>query len=121
MTDEAPYDGDPELVWEVSARVLHFAVRLLGQVRVSGAEHLPRNGPVLLVANRVSALDPVVLLVVAHRHGRKVRFLSKQSLHDRPVLSWFLRAGRHIPVVQDAPSRAARRRPSAPCGPASWS
>ncbi len=75
----------------------------------------------LLVAQPREVLDQVVLLVVAHRHGRKVRFLSQQSLHDRPVLSWFLRAGRHIPVVQDAPSRAARRRPSAPCGPASWS
>ncbi len=120
MTDEAPYDGGPDLVWQVSARVLDLAVRLLGRVRVSGAEHLPAAGGAARRQPR-EVLDPVVLLVVAHRHGRKVRFLSKQSLHERPVLSWFLRAGRHIPVVQDAPSRAARRRPSAHCGPASWS
>lgn len=107
MTAEAPNDGGPDLVWQVSARVLDLAVRLLGRVRVSGAEHLPRSGAALLVANHMSLLDPVVLLVVVHRHGRKVRFLSKQSLHDRPVVGWFLRAGRHIPVVQDAPSRAA--------------
>ena len=100
------YDGGPPVVWAVSVRVLDLAVRLLGTVTVSGRERLPAHGGALLAANHVSAVDPVVLLVVGHRSGRKVRFLGVQELHDQPVLGWFVRAGRHIPVVQGAASRA---------------
>lgn len=106
MTAPAPYDGGPAAVWWVSVRVLDLAVRLLGSVTVTGREHLPASGGALLAANHVSALDPVVLLVVGHRSGRKVRFLGVQEVHDHPVVGWFVRAGRHIPVVQGSPSRA---------------
>ena len=99
------YDGGPPAVWWVSIRVLDLAVRLVVRVRVTGAEHLPPAGGALLAANHVSALDPVVLLVVAHRCGRKVRFLGVRELHERRLLGWFARAGRHIPVVQGSPSR----------------
>lgn len=104
---DAAYDGGPALVWAVSAFVLDLAVRVLGPVRVHGAEHLPASGGALLAANHVSALDPVVLLVVAHRAGRKLRLVGVQEAHDKPVLGWFARAGRHVPVVQGSPSRAA--------------
>lgn len=101
------YDGGSAVLWAVCARVLDLAVHLLGPVRVQGAEHLPARGGALLAANHVSALDPVVLLVVAHRAGRKLRLVGVQEAHDKPVLGWFARAGRHIPVVQGEPSRAA--------------
>lgn len=106
MTSQQPYDGGPAGVWAVSIRVLDLGVRLLGPVRVRGQEHLPSSGGALLAANHVSAVDPVVLLVVGHRCGRKVRFLGVQELHDRRLLGWFVRAGRHIPVVQGSASRA---------------
>jgi 1-acyl-sn-glycerol-3-phosphate acyltransferase len=103
---EPPYDAGPRAVWWVSIRLIDLGVRLLGPVRVSGREHLPAQGGALLAANHVSALDPLVLLVVAHRCGRKVRFLGVQALHDHPLVGWLVRAGRHIPVVQGAASRA---------------
>lgn len=107
MTGEPErYDGGPRLVWWVAIRLLDLGVRVLGRVRVTGGEHVPRRGGALLAANHVSAVDPVVLLVVAHRHGRKVRFLGVREVHDHALVGWLVRAGRHIPVVQGAPSRA---------------
>lgn len=100
------YDGGNRLVWAVSIRVLDLALRLLGTVRVCGGEHVPRTGAALLAANHVSHLDPVVLLLVAHRCGRKVRIMGVREVHDRPLVGRFVRAGRHIPVVQGSPSRA---------------
>ncbi len=106
MTGPAAYDGGSALVWAVCARALDLGVRLLGTVVVRGAEHLPRTGAALLAANHVSHLDPVVLLVVAHRCGRKVRVMGVQAVHEHPLAGPFIRAGRHIPVVQGSPSRA---------------
>lgn len=106
MTGPAPYDGGNPVVWAVCIRALDLALRVLGTVRVRGAEHLPRTGAALLAANHVSHLDPVVLLVVAHRCGRKVRIMGVQEVSDRPLVGRFVRAGRHIPVVQGSPSRA---------------
>lgn len=106
MTLPATYDSGPPAVWWVSIRVLDLVVRLLGPVRVTGTQHLPTQGGALLAANHVSALDPVVLLVVAHRCGRKVRLVGVREVHDRRLLGWFAQAGRHIPVVQGSASRA---------------
>lgn len=103
---EPAYDGGPRVVWWVAISLLDLAVRVLGPVRAVGGEHVPRSGAALLAANHVSAVDPVVLLVVAHRQGRKVRFLGVREVHDHPLVGWLIRAGRHITVVQGAPSRA---------------
>ena len=100
------YDGGSPVVWAVCVRAVDLAVRVLGTVRITGAEHVPRTGAALLAANHVSHLDPVVLLVVAHRCGRKVRIMGVQEVHDHPLVGRFVRAGRHIPVVQGSPSRA---------------
>ena len=106
MSTPVPYDTGPPAVWAVSIRALDLVVRLLVDVRLSGRKHVPATGGALLAANHVSALDPVVLLVVGHRCGRKIRFLGVQELHDHPLAGPFVRAGRHIPVVQGSPSRA---------------
>lgn len=106
MTAPAAYDGGNPVVWAVCISALDLALRVLGTVHVRGAEHVPTAGPALLAANHVSRLDPVVLLLVAHRCGRKVRIMGVQEVHDHPLVGWFVRAGRHIPVVQGSPSRA---------------
>ncbi len=98
-----------EPVWWLSVRVLDAVVRMLVDVRVVGAERIPGSGPALLAANHVSHLDPVVLLVMAHRAGRKLRFLAVREAFDKPVAGWFFRAGRHIPVGSGANGLAAVR------------
>ena len=94
-----------EPVWAVVARLLDLVVRSVVRLRVLGIEHFPRQGPALLVANHVSWLDPVVLLVIGHRAGRKVRFLAVEEAFTRPVSGWFMRAGRNIPVPSGGSGR----------------
>ena len=105
----AGYDFEP--VWVVGIRLLAGYVRIHFRLRVAGLEHLPRSGPALVVANHVSYLDPVVLIVVGQRAGRRMRFLGVQEAFERPVSGFILRAGRHIPIGTEAPDRmlAVRR------------
>lgn len=54
-------------------------IRGWGRLEVSGAEHLPRSGPTLLVGNHDSYWDPVAI-GVAGRERRQIRALAKSSL-----------------------------------------
>lgn len=115
MTSEvrpAAHDGWPsraEPVWWIVVRALDLAIRLFGTAQVSGAEKIPDGGAVL-VANHVSWLDPVVLLVAIHRHtGRRLRIVTLDSLFKAPVVGWFLKAGRHIPASTGPAARTTLR------------
>jgi 1-acyl-sn-glycerol-3-phosphate acyltransferase len=76
------------------------------RLRIEGLDRIPATGPALLVANHVSFLDPAVLLAVANRRRRKIRFLCVAEAFEKPVLGSLLRAGRQIPVGDSHGTRA---------------
>ncbi|HLN16663.1 MAG TPA: HAD-IB family hydrolase [Acidimicrobiales bacterium] len=65
---------------------------------LSGVEHIPSSGPVILASNHRSYFDVVALALVAARLGRPVRFLAKRELFDAPVVGWVARSIGGIPV-----------------------
>jgi 1-acyl-sn-glycerol-3-phosphate acyltransferase len=86
-----------ERVVAAAARLL-VAAPALGRVTVSGLEHVPRDGPLIVVANHISNLDPpLVGGWLAPRLGRRPHFLAKDALFAGP-LGWFLRSQGVIPV-----------------------
>lgn len=73
-------------------------VPALGRVRVSGLERVPPTGPLIVVANHISNLDPPLVggwLAPALR--RRPHFLAKDVLFVG-VVGWFLRGQGVIPV-----------------------
>src|SRR5215216_5041703 len=68
--------------------VLWLAVRtllaLLLGLRVRGARHLPRRGPVIVVANHLHNFDPVVLSASL---PRPVYYMAKRELFEHPLLA----------------------------------
>jgi 1-acyl-sn-glycerol-3-phosphate acyltransferase len=75
------------------------AFRLLGQrFRMSGTEHVPREGGVLLVFNHVSYLDFIYGGLAAHPSGRLVRFMAKREIFDHAVGGPVMRSMHHIEV-----------------------
>lgn len=84
----------PPIIWSAKA-----AFRLLGQTfQMSGTEHVPREGGVLLACNHVGYLDFIYGGLAANPSGRLVRFMAKKEIFDHPVGGPVMRSMHHIPV-----------------------
>jgi 1-acyl-sn-glycerol-3-phosphate acyltransferase len=69
------------------------------RLRYRHGERIPARGPVLVVANHVSVLDPVACARLVFDNGRTPRFLAKDSLFKGP-LGPLLRSAGQIPVAR---------------------
>ncbi|MGH2942154.1 MAG: lysophospholipid acyltransferase family protein [Solirubrobacteraceae bacterium] len=74
-------------------------VRLWGRLQVEGLEHVPAEGPLLIVGNHDSYWDPVVIGIAAIRR-RQIRALSKSSLWGVKGLNRVLDGMGQIPIVR---------------------
>ena len=73
--------------------------RLLGQrFEMSGTEHVPRSGGVLLAYNHVGYVDFVYGGLAANPAGRRVRFMAKRELFTHRVSGPLMRSMHHIEV-----------------------
>lgn len=59
---------------------------------ISGTEHIPALGPVILVANHRSYFDPLAVGMAVASVGRPARFLGKKEVFDAPVVGDVARA-----------------------------
>ena len=78
--------------------VLWPIVVLFIPMRMTGHEHVPKTGGVLLAFNHISFADPVSSTVFALVSGRVPRYLAKASLWRLPLVGSIMRSGRHVPV-----------------------
>lgn len=76
----------------------------MGGLFVRGTERVPKDGPVLLVSNHSSYLDPVCLGVVS---PRRVVFMAKSELFDNKVLGYLLDGVDCFPVRRGEADRHA--------------
>ena len=75
------------------------AFRLLGQkIHMTGTEHVPRTGGVLLAVNHVGYVDFIYGGLAANPSGRKVRFMAKRELFDHRWTGPLMRSLHHIEV-----------------------
>ena len=75
------------------------AFRALGQrFQMSGTEHVPREGGVLLAFNHISYVDFIYGGLAANPSGRLVRFMSKRELFDHRWVGPLMRSLHHIEV-----------------------
>ena len=70
-------------------------VKLMYRVKITGIEeHVPDEGPALLVCNHVSYMDA---LVISGAVPRPIRFVMYYRFFDIPVLRWIFRTAGAIP------------------------
>ena len=72
-------------------------VRVLYRLRVRGVEeHVPDEGPALIVCNHVSYMDALILAATI---PRPVRFVMYWKIFNTPVMSWIFRTAKAIPIA----------------------
>jgi 1-acyl-sn-glycerol-3-phosphate acyltransferase len=76
--------------------VAWIASRLVYHFKVEGDEHIPTEGPAILVANHVSFVDAVLLMAAS---PRPIRFIMDHSIFRLPVLGWLFKLGKAIPIA----------------------
>jgi hypothetical protein len=76
------------LVW----LLIHTVYR----VRVTGEDHIPEEGPVIIASNHVSFADPLIIGGVIRR---PVRFVMHHRIYRLPVLNFIFRTGKAIPIA----------------------
>jgi 1-acyl-sn-glycerol-3-phosphate acyltransferase len=97
-------------VFHPGAVVTSWLLGLVGPARVEGLEHVPRTGPMLVVANHCSNLDPpTVGWAVGHRSGRIIHFMAKEEMRSWPVAGWLARNAGVFFVRRGAGDRSAQR------------
>jgi 1-acyl-sn-glycerol-3-phosphate acyltransferase len=85
------------LVPEYLLRFVAFVVaRLVYRFRVRGDENIPTQGAALLVCNHVSFIDPVLLMAAS---PRPIRFIMDHQIFRSPLLGWFFRLAKAIPIA----------------------
>ncbi len=94
----------PEFTWRF---LIWIWIHLMYRLRKTGLEHLPETGPALLVCNHVSFVDA---LVIGGLCPRPVRFVMDYRIFRQPLLGWFFRLARTIPIAprSEAPEVFAR-------------
>jgi 1-acyl-sn-glycerol-3-phosphate acyltransferase len=94
------------VVYEISRSMVRLALRALCGFRVDGGDREPASGPLLIVSNHVSDLDP---LVVGAALRRRAHFMAKVELFRPPLLRWWISACGGFPVRRGEVDRQAFR------------
>jgi 1-acyl-sn-glycerol-3-phosphate acyltransferase len=70
-------------------------IHTIYRVEVKGMENIPDTGPVIVAANHVSFVDPLIIGGVIRR---PVRFIMYYKIFQIPVMKYIFKAGRAIPI-----------------------
>ncbi len=94
------------MVYKISRLIVRLTLRALCGFRIDGGDREPPSGPLLIVSNHVSDLDP---LVVGSALRRRVHFMAKVELFRPSLLRWWIRACGGFPVRRGEVDRQAFR------------
>ncbi|HEY9238927.1 MAG TPA: MFS transporter [Burkholderiaceae bacterium] len=85
------------LVPEYFLRFVAFiATRVIYRFKVRGDANIPATGAAILVCNHVAFVDPVLLMAAS---PRPIRFIMDHRIFAMPVLGWFFRLAKAIPIA----------------------
>ncbi|KYH33043.1 1-acyl-sn-glycerol-3-phosphate acyltransferase [Moorella mulderi DSM 14980] len=98
------FGGVLQVFYQFAKFACYLFLRFFCRWEVQGRENFPLEGPVIVIANHISYLDPVAVGVAA---PRMVRFMAKEELFHIPVVNWIIKGLHAFPVRRGRSDRAA--------------
>lgn len=90
------------MIYRFCRAVLRALYKLLFRYEVTGLEHIPQEGGVLLCSNHLTMLDPPTIGIMAKR---KVHFMAKQELFQIFGFGWLITQLGAFPVKRGGVSK----------------
>ncbi len=84
--------------WRFVWAVLYYPVSGLVRMEYRNIDRVPLTGPMIMVANHVSHVDPFLVAKFVLDSARVPRILAKESIFEVPAVGWGMRVMGHIPV-----------------------
>jgi 1-acyl-sn-glycerol-3-phosphate acyltransferase len=91
-------EGARGWAWTLGLSIVKPVLLATTKHRWVDGEKIPAEGGVLLVANHISEVDPLIVAHLVWDHGRIPRYLAKAGLFKSWFLGYFLRSAGQIPV-----------------------
>ena len=95
------------VVYNMSNTLLRGALRIFGEWKVEGLENVPPMGPLIIVSNHQSNMDPPLL---GASIPRKITFMAKRGLFKNPAASQFFKAYGAFPLNESGNDLGAIQR-----------
>lgn len=76
-------------------RVVAWLVPRLMRFRPQGLENIPEDGPFIIAANHIHALDPLIVAIIVPQH---VSFMAKEEVMHSRLLGWLVKQVGSFPV-----------------------
>jgi 1-acyl-sn-glycerol-3-phosphate acyltransferase len=94
------------MLYQILRRLTYVTLKVFFGFRAIGRENVPLEGPLLLAANHVSAMDPPV---VGSAAPRPLHYMAKAELFRVPFLGWLISHLNAHPVERDGADATALR------------
>ncbi|MFO7815102.1 MAG: lysophospholipid acyltransferase family protein [Halanaerobiales bacterium] len=96
-----------KVIYWVSYYLLNIYFKIVHKWRVKGRDNVPTEGPLIVVSNHVSYLDPPIAGCAVKR---QLHFMAKEELFDKKWFGYILKKMGTFPVKRGTPDKSAIRK-----------
>jgi len=87
--------------------LLSVIFKIIFRMKIYGEENIPLQGRIIVCANHVSVLDPIVVAIAVPRN---ISFMAKKELFSNKILSFIIRKLGAFPVDREGADLSAVKR-----------
>lgn len=79
------------LLFKILYPFVWLFMKIFYPFEIIGEEKLAKQDKIIIYANHISFLDPINLIILAHRNKKVLNFMAKDELFKNALFSWFLK------------------------------
>lgn len=95
-----------KIIYPICTFLQRSTLRLFADFKVEGTENVPPMGPLIVVCNHQSNVDPPIVSTFI---PRRTWFLAKDGLFENRIVNWFLRSWGAFPLNREGADMQALR------------